>query len=189
MARLHHVKAAKDYPAHGIKKGDMYFWWKHMVGGRGGPKQFSKERPRPSRFQQSEYLGTFGDLEEDVGELVADSSLKDRCEEIASAFRELGEEQTSKLENMPDSLQQGSSGELLQQRADRCSEIADEFDNLDFSDAPDEVPDDAKPEDKKDRAGVDEASAQSEDEDDEETAEAYWQDKLEEVQNIDLSSE
>lgn len=34
MARVHHRKAAKDYPQQGIAKGDMYYYVKIKTGPR-----------------------------------------------------------------------------------------------------------------------------------------------------------
>jgi hypothetical protein len=41
MTKAHYVKAAKDYPEIGVKKGEMYYWWKHFRG----PRRMSKEPP------------------------------------------------------------------------------------------------------------------------------------------------
>lgn len=162
MARAHFVKKArKDGPeGSGVKKGDSYYWWAFMQGGRGGPKHYSKTRPRPSQLTQSEFLGTFGDIEDEIGALPADDSLEGSVGDIASRIRELGEEQSSKKENMPDGLQEGATGELLQERADKCGEIADELEGITFDVS---------------------------DKDEGESDEDYWQGKLEEVQNVDLS--
>lgn len=46
MPRVHHVKALKDYPEAGIKKGDMYCHWAFFRG----PKQLSKIPPRRSQI-------------------------------------------------------------------------------------------------------------------------------------------
>lgn len=183
MARLHFVKKAlKDNPV--CKKGESYYWWKFMVGGRGGPKQFSKERPAPSRLTQSEFLGTLGDIEDEIGKLPADDSLESSVEDIAQRLRDLGQEQSDKHDNLPDGLQSAPSGELLQARADRCEEIASEFDNIDFGDKPEDSKEEGngdKPEE-----GKDDDDADTE-EDADDAAANYWQEKLEEVQGVDLT--
>jgi hypothetical protein len=160
MARLHFVKKAqKDNPV--CKKGESYFWWKFMVGGRGGPKLYSKERPAPSRLTQSEFLGTLGDIEDEISSLAADDSLESAVSDIASRLRELGEEQGAKKENMPDNLQESESGTMLQDRADRCEEMADELENIPLD--------------------LDDKEADQEEED-------FWREKLDEVQAVDLST-
>lgn len=160
MARVHFVKSArKNNPA--VKKGESYYWWKFMVGGRGGPKHYSATPPKPSQTTQSEFLGTLGDIEDEISSLAADDGLESAVADIASRLRELGEEQGTKKENMPEGLQESDTGNMLQDRADRCGEMADELEaiTLDKSDKEDD---------------------QSEDD--------YWQEKLEEVQGMDLTT-
>lgn len=177
MPRVTFVKKArKDNPAAGIKKGESYYWWGMMVGGR-GVKRYSKTQPRRSQLTNSEFLGGLYDLEDRISALNAEASMEDEVTDIANDFRSLGEEQADKLSNMPDSLQQGPTGELLQQRADRCEEIAGELEQIDFSDKPDGT---------EDRNGVDEANEENSEDDAEQS---YWDAKLEEVQGIDCSVE
>lgn len=160
MARVHFVKKAlKDNPV--CKAGESYFWWKPMVGGRGGAKRYSKERPTRAQLTQSEFLGQAYDL--------ADAGIPGACNaedlrEIASQIRDLGQEQQDKLDNMPDSLQQGDTGQMIQERIDGCDEWATEVDSQ-ADDLPDEPEDNDDP-----------------DEDDpERTAREVWLEKLEEA--------
>lgn len=163
MARAHFVKKArKDGPeGSGVKKGDSYYWWAFMVGGRGGPKRYSKTPPKASQLTQSEFLGTLGDIADEIGALPADDSLEQSVADIAQRVRELGEETSSKKDNLPDSLQNGAPGEQLQERADKCESIADELENITF--------------DVSDKA-------------DDQTEDDYWQEKLDEVQAVDASA-
>lgn len=62
---------------------------------------------------------------------------------------------------MPDSLQGGSTGELLDERKNKCEEIADELEGLTLDDS---------------------------DKEDDQDADEYWQSKLEEVQGVDTSA-
>jgi hypothetical protein len=131
MTRLNFVKKArKDYEAEGIKRGDSYYWWAF----RFGPTYRSKTRPTRSRLTQSEFMGTMYNIEDRIGELGG-SSLEDATSErdsIVSELQDLASEQEDKLSNMPDGLQEGSVGQLLQERADYCNEMADELDNIDL---------------------------------------------------------
>ena len=73
MTRAHFVKKArKDHPEGDIKKGDSYWWWAFMVGGRGGPKHYSKTQPKASQLTQSEYLGSIADIQDELNALGAD---------------------------------------------------------------------------------------------------------------------
>lgn len=123
MAKVHFVKAArKDNPV--AKKGESYYWWKPMVGGRGGAKRFSKERPKPSQLTQSEFLSRLYEEQESLDAATDAEGMK----AVAEAIRELGEEQQGKYDNMPEGLQQGETGQLLEERAQGCQSWADEID-------------------------------------------------------------
>ena len=124
MARATHQKARKDYPAHGIKKGEMYYKWSFRFGGT----YYSKTRPRPSQLTQSEFLSQLYSFQEEFEDFSdRDENLVDFMREKASDIRGLGEEQEGKRDNMPEGLQDSETGELLTQRAEGCERIADEL--------------------------------------------------------------
>lgn len=137
MARLHFVKKArKANKDAGIKKGDSYYWWKFMSGGRGGPKIYSKTKPRRSQLTQSEFLGAMYDAEDSIADAAAAfekdndfEALASACDDAASDVRSAGEECQSKLDNMPEGLQQGDSGQLLERRVEAAETIADELES------------------------------------------------------------
>jgi phage-related minor tail protein len=131
MARVHHVKKAlKDYPDIGVKKGEPYYWWAFRFGG----KHRSKTPPKASQLTQSEFLGAMADIEERIQGIADDdlAAAKTEVEEIVSELESLASEQEDKLGNMPDGLQQGSTGELLQSRADTTNEMASELEGIDL---------------------------------------------------------
>jgi len=136
MAKVHEVKhARKAIPSAGIKVGDPYFWWKFMVGGRGGAKRVSKTYPRRSQTTQSEFYAAVYDLEDRLADMKAENyettdDLKSDLEDIASEARALGEEQGEKFDNMPEGLRQGDTGQLLEERRDACEAWADELDAI-----------------------------------------------------------
>ncbi len=139
MARAHFVKKAqKNNPA--VKKGESYYWWAFMQGGRGGPKHYSKTAPRQSQLTQSDFLSQIYSLQEEIEDLRAENYLEDReslkgeVEDIISQVRELGEEQDEKKNNMPDSLQESETGELLANRAEECENFAQELEQVDLDD-------------------------------------------------------
>jgi hypothetical protein len=128
MARPHCVKKArKDYPTHGIKKGESYYWWKFRHGG----KHLSKTYPRPSQLTQSDFLSTAYSLQEQINDLVIDpedlEGLADELRSAADELRTLGSDQEDKIGNMPDSLQDGEVAERLRGRAEACEEVANEL--------------------------------------------------------------
>ena len=138
MPKVTFVKSArKANPRYGIEVGDSYYHWAFMVGGRGGPKICSKTKPTRSQLTNSDFLqGLYGIFDDDLAGIetaINDtantpdwSSIPDDIEAIAERLRELGQEQRDKFENMPEGLQQGDTGQMLEQRADGCESAADE---------------------------------------------------------------
>ncbi len=127
MARAHFVAEARtDHPEGGIKKGESYYWWAFMVGGRGGPKHYSKTPPRRSQLTQSEFYSALYDIEDSINALPADDGLGDAVASIVGDLENLAEETRTKKENMPDGLQEGGIGQMLEERADACQSAADE---------------------------------------------------------------
>lgn len=130
MARVTFVKKAqKDYPAHGIEKGESYYWWKF----RHGSKHFSKTRPRPSQLTQSDYLSSAYALQEQIEDLQYSPDIMEDVpgdlRNVADELRTLGSEQEDKICNMPDSLQDSEVAERLRARAEACEEIAGELES------------------------------------------------------------
>ncbi len=125
MPKVKQVTARKDYPDHGIKKGQAHFTWSLMTGPRSSRTFRQIEPPRPSQLTTSEFKGNLFAIEEDLANATQDEGLPDTIQEFADNLRTLGEEQNEKFENMPEGLQQGSTGELLEGRATSCEEYAD----------------------------------------------------------------
>jgi len=132
MPRVHHVKKArKDNPC--CKKGEAYYWWKFRYGG----KRYSKTYPKPSQLTQSEFYGTLYELQEQRDDACAAASdvdtsdqleeFKTALEDIAQQLEDLGQECEDKRYNMPDSLQDSETGQLLETRSERCQEMATEL--------------------------------------------------------------
>lgn len=124
MARLHYRKARKDYPANGIKRGDMYYFAQIKTGPRSSRTIRSLTKPRPSELTVSEFNGWLGDLQEIELPAVEDIEA---LRQIAENIREFGQEQQEKFDNMPEGLQQGDTGQLLEERATGCDGWADEI--------------------------------------------------------------
>jgi len=128
MPRVHFVKKAmKDNVA--VKKGEPYYWWEFRFGG----KHYSATPPKQSQLTQSEFLSTVYDLNDRLDSLTADdfSDLGFQLQDIADEFRSQAEECESKKSNMPDSLQESPTGNLLEERACACNDIADSLENID----------------------------------------------------------
>lgn len=124
MPRVHHVhKAQKDYPQDGIKKGESYYWWKF----RYAEKCRSKTHPTPSQLTRSEFWGEVFGIQEELSAC----SDRDELSGIIERIRELATQQEEKKNNMPDSLQDGPIGELLDERQTSLDEWADELEGVD----------------------------------------------------------
>lgn len=126
MARVHHRKAAKDYPQQGIAKGDMYYYVKIKTGPRTSREMRSKTPFKRSQLTSSDYQAQLYDWEDSKAEI----SDMESAQEFADTIRSLGEEQQEKLDNMPEGLQQGSTGEMLTERAEACEQAASEIEDI-----------------------------------------------------------
>lgn len=132
MARANFVKSArKDNPV--AKKGESYYWWKFRYGG----KHYSKTSPRRSQLINSPFLSGMEQAQEafvyfEVKDQRDADDLISLQEEVADNVRELAEEAQGSLDNMPDSLQEGPTGEMLQSRVDEGEYYADEIEGVDI---------------------------------------------------------
>lgn len=126
MARVHHRKAAKDYPQFGIAKGDMHYYVKIKTGPRSSREMRSKTPFKRSQLTQSDYLSQLYDWEDSKAEI----SDMESAQEFADTIRALGEEQDEKFNNMPEGLQQGDSGQMIEARRDACEAAAGEIEEI-----------------------------------------------------------
>lgn len=151
MPKVHQQKARKDYPERGIQKGEVYYKWslRQSKAGR-GMTFMSKTYPRPSQLTLSEFKSQwrgFAERLEDI-EIGADDdaaeNLKSELESIAEELRTLGEEQEEKKDGMPEGLQEGDTGKLLETRAENCETWADELERIanELPEEPDEINED-----------------------------------------------
>jgi len=141
MPKLNFVKKArKDNPV--VSKGESYFWWKFAFGS----KQFSKVRPARSRLTQSEFFGQIWSLEDCFVDGIDNSAdMKIAFEEFSGDLTTIMEEVEEKKENMPESLQESPTGELLTERYEalegwigEIEALETDFDADDFDDKTEE---------------------------------------------------
>lgn len=185
MAKLNFVKSArKADPKHGIEIGDSYYWWQLYRQ----PKRKSKTRPPRSALTGSEFYATMYDIEDEIGALNCTDTdgLRDTVDDIAMRIREAGSECSERLENMPEGLQEGDAGQMLQERYDACEAWADELEGVDL-DAPDPAEMRTQAVDDLGEAHEDDDPADREDDLKTLTAdkvEEFWNERLEEIQSI-----
>jgi molecular chaperone DnaK (HSP70) len=126
MTRLHHVKARKDYPEAGIKKGEMYYWW---IFNFSRIRHKSKERPKRSQYlTQSYFLASIYDMEDTISDLKADEDLEDNLQMIKEGLEEMRDEEEEKFDNMPEQLQYDSYPE---RRKEALEEWISELESID----------------------------------------------------------
>lgn len=159
MPRVHRVeKARKAKPQCGVAVGESYYWWKIKTGPARGVLRCSKSYPKSSELTFSEFWGDVRRLQEEIeaSELPADESdFESLARDWSESAQEIADSCREKLEAMPEGLQQGPTGELLQERVDACEGWSSELESLQFPD----------------REGYDEG----------EDGEQEWQDAIQEV--------
>lgn len=129
MPRVTHVKKAqKDNPV--CLKGESYYWWKFRFGG----KHYSLTPPRGSQLTQSAYYGTVRGLVETIDDYKCEepTDLESLRDEVASDIRQAGEECNESKENMPEGLQEGDTGQMLEERYNTCEAAGDELEGMDL---------------------------------------------------------
>ena len=138
MPRVHHRKARKDYPNEGIQKGDMYYTWRIKLA-RGGMTRRSLKRPQPEQLTNSAFQQEWIPLNRDIGGF---DGGKDEAQDLADRAREVGEGEQEKLDNMPQGLQEGHVGEMIQERADECEQLSSDLENC-VNDYPEDAAEDS----------------------------------------------
>ena len=126
MARPEQRKARKDYPQNGIKAGDTY-WYVKLKMQRGGRVMRSLKPFLQSQLTQSAFKSGF--LAAGEGWEASDKDAE-AIRAAGEAIREVGSEAQGSFDNMPEGLQQGDTGQTLENRASECERIADELDSL-----------------------------------------------------------
>ena len=129
MPRVHTLKARKNYPDIGVKKGETYYKWSTRITiGKSYRSQIHRSKTMPTRSQltNSEFYGAVYAAFDNPDGFNSPDDIRSLAEEV----RNIGEEQQGKLDNMPEGLQQGATGEMIQERIDACDSSADELESL-----------------------------------------------------------
>lgn len=135
MARVTFVKKArKDNSV--CKAGESYYWWKFNYG----PKMYSLTPPNRSQLTRSSFLSQMYDIEDEIASIsgTAAGELRIVTDDLVQRIRDLGDECQGSLDNMPEGLQEGPTGEILQSRVDECEGMAGELESIDLDDPEDE---------------------------------------------------
>lgn len=127
MPKVHHVKARKDYPDKGIVKGQMCYVWSLKTGPRSSRNYRQLTPPKRSQLTTSDFLSQLYDI---FDETVAKAEGFEDIATAADNLRDLGQEQQDKFDNMPEGLQQGDTGQMLEARANGCESAAEELQSI-----------------------------------------------------------
>ena len=134
MTTAHHVKAARHaIPGTGIKKGDSYYWWKFYRCG----KQYSTTPPTRSQLTRSPFYSALYEIEDTMQ--AADEDYESARDTAVEELENLKDETQEKYDNMPPSLQEGDTGQLLQERVEGLDNIISELQALSLDGDSDEV--------------------------------------------------
>jgi len=138
MAKVNFIKSArKDNPV--AKVGESYYWWQFRFGG----KHYSKTPPKPSQLTQSEFLIFVYDMQDRIETLAGYENAEDLKAEVDSIIDEIrgqSDELDEKFNNMPEGLQQGDTGVLLEERRDAMNQWADDLESIDIDFDPENDP-------------------------------------------------
>lgn len=147
MPRVKHVKARKDYPNQGIVKGDMYYYTKLKTGPRSSKVMRSKTPFTQSQLTSSPFKQGWLGVQEEWERGDKDSEA---ITAAAEAIRDIGADCQNSFDNMPEGLQQGDTGQMIENRASEAERVADELDGLaselDDLEEPDEMDEVEEPE-------------------------------------------
>lgn len=126
MPRVKQVVAAKDYPQFGIVKGQKHYHWKRKTGPRSSIEYRQLTPPRIDQLTGSAYkIACAG-----IADLISKVALPDDLDDVISAVDDLKDEQQGKFDNMPEGLQQGDTGQTLEQQASQLESASDEFSTI-----------------------------------------------------------
>ena len=126
MPRVHKRTARKDYPENGIKKGDVYYNWTLKTGPRSSRTYRSLSPPKRHQLTSSEYLIEWYSINDDLEEFNDDA---DALREIIGRLEQLRDDTQEKFDNMPEGLQQGDTGQLLEERIEQCESLVSDLED------------------------------------------------------------
>lgn len=148
MARVTTVKKArKDQPSpcvrchKAITAGQGYRWVANRIGRMSSTKRIHVECGSFKRSETtfSDKLGRLYDAQDDAHTEIDNwpndgepSALEDVLKTTADTADEVAEEYQASLDNMPEGLQQGDTGQQIQEKVDACESWSQELQSVDF---------------------------------------------------------
>lgn len=123
MAKVIYVRRARKAHPGGIRRGESYFHWKPYRQAR----RTSKARPKPSQLARSPFLAALLRIQEGLPTAGDPQDVAGAFDDAANDLEALAQDQEDSLANMPESLQQGDVGQLLERRSDVCRCLAEDL--------------------------------------------------------------
>lgn len=140
MPRVNRVEHARKSPGNCgkcgcvIQAGAPYVWWKFRYGGKRVRCGQAACAPKPADLTQSEFLSTLYDIQETTFPADTIEDLESAKDEVVSRLEELRDQQEEKRSNMPDSLQESDTGNMLQERYDAIDSAISDIESVDITD-------------------------------------------------------
>lgn len=140
MPAVNHVAKARKSPGKcgkcgdTIRKGQSYVWWAFRYGGKRVRCSKPECAPKPADLTQSEFYSTLYGIQEETFAGTTADELKDQRDSVVSELNDLAEETRGKFDNMPEGLQQGDTGQMLEERADACESAVSDLEGVDIED-------------------------------------------------------
>jgi len=131
MPKLHYVKSAqKDNSV--VKKGQPYWWAKFKTGPYTSLKKMWATRPRPSQMTMSVYWGPVYAVQEHfedstIGDL---DDMQPLIDDLVQQVQEILDETQEKFDNMPEGLQQGDTGQTLEERIGNLEQVVSDLESI-----------------------------------------------------------
>lgn len=165
MPKVHKAKAAKDYPAYGIKKGDTYYHWAFFRG----RKQMSKTMPKRSQTTAAPNLSAAYAVQEALEDALAEANTREDVKAALDAAVESADEVLNDYDESISNLEQAFPGgcpalEEKQEQRDQFDGWKEELDSA--SGEIDESLDEFLDEEVRKQAWIAKQEAEHEDEDD-----------------------
>lgn len=121
-----------------IKKGDSYVWWKFRRGGVQVRCSKATCHPKASDLTQSEFWGAVYSLQESVKSFTTADDVESCIEDLKGEIETLRDECQEKFDNMPEGLQQGDTGQLLEERIGACDDVISQLEGIETDYEPEE---------------------------------------------------
>ncbi len=138
MPRVNNIEACRKSPgtcgkcSTKIEIGEPYRWWKFRRSGKFIRCAKPGCAPKGSDLTQSDFWKSIKLIQEGTEFNDADSLDSDK-DNVVSELQNVADETQGKFDNMPEGLQNGDTGQMLQERVDAVQSVIDTLESVDLS--------------------------------------------------------